>query len=85
MSPSARPKTTESKKKTMTAPALVSDSANDSPRVSTSDIALKAFAYYCERGYQHGADVEDWLRAERELLGAARGSAAKPARRRAAR
>ena len=85
MSPSARPKTTESKKKTTTAPALVSDSANDSPRVSTSDIALKAFAYYCERGYQHGADVEDWLRAERELLGASLGSAAKPARRRAAR
>jgi hypothetical protein len=84
MSPSARPKTTESKKKT-TAPALVSDSANDSPRVSTSDIALKAFAYYCERGYQHGADVEDWLRAERELLGASLGSTAKPARRRAAR
>ena len=84
MSPSARPKTTESKKKT-TAPALVSDSANDSPRVSTSDIALKAFAYYCERGCQHGADVEDWLRAERELLGASLGSAARPARRRAAR
>lgn len=84
MSPSARPKTTETKKKT-TASALVSDSANDSPRVSTSDIALRAFAYYCERGCQHGADVEDWLRAERELLGASRGSAAKPARRRAAR
>jgi hypothetical protein len=84
MSPSARPKTTESKKKT-TAPALVRDSANDSPRVSTSDIALKAFAYYCERGCQHGADVEDWLRAERELLGSTVASATKPARRRAAR
>jgi hypothetical protein len=28
---------------------------------------MKAFAYYCERGYQDGSDVEDWLRAEREL------------------
>ena len=84
MSPSARPKTTESKKKT-TATALVSDTANDSPRVSTSDIAEKAFAYYCERGCQHGADLEDWLRAERELLGAGLTRAAKPVRRRAAR
>ena len=82
MSPSARPKTTESRKKTTTAPALVSDSANDSPRVTTSEIALKAFAYYCERGCQHGSDLDDWLRAERELLG---GLAAKPLRRRGAR
>jgi len=67
MSPTARPKTD---RKSRTAPrALVRDTANDSTRVSESDIALKAFAYYCERGGQHGSDVEDWLRAERELLG----------------
>lgn len=83
MSPSARPKTTESKKKKTTiAPTVTIDTANDSPRVSAGDIALKAFAYYCERGCQHGSDLEDWLRAERELLG---GLAAKPVRRRGAR
>jgi len=31
-------------------------------------IAARAFALYCERGRQHGRDVEDWLQAERELL-----------------
>ena len=43
------------------------------------DIALKAFAYYCERGYQDGSALEDWLRAERELL---RTTKAAPRRRR---
>jgi hypothetical protein len=53
--------------------------ANGSTRVSESDIAARAFSYYCERGFQHGSDVEDWLRAERELT-----AMKKPARRRAA-
>jgi hypothetical protein len=47
--------------------ALPRDRSNDSPRVSETDIAARAFHYYCERGRQHGADLEDWLRAEREL------------------
>ena len=67
MPPSERPKTDRRRK--AAAPAVGSDSVNDSPRVSESDIALKAFAYYCERGYQDGSALEDWLRAERELLG----------------
>jgi DNA relaxase NicK len=33
------------------------------------DIARRAFEIYCERGYQHGHDVDDWVRAERELKG----------------
>jgi hypothetical protein len=67
MPPSERSKT-DRKRKTAT-PSLGPDLVNDSPRVSESDIALKAFAYYCERGYQDGSALEDWLRAERELLG----------------
>ena len=59
-----RPKT-ERKKKVTT--ALPPDRSNDSLRVSEADIAVRAFSYYCERGFQHGSDVEDWLRAEREL------------------
>jgi hypothetical protein len=62
-----RPKT--DRKRRATPPPIGPESVNDSPRVAESDIALKAFSYYCERGYQHGADLEDWLRAERELLG----------------
>lgn len=58
-----RPKT-ERKKRTTAVPR---DRSNDSPRVSETDIAARAFGYYCERGFQHGADLEDWLRAEREL------------------
>ena len=61
--PPERPKT-ERKKRTTTVPR---DRSNDSPRVSETDIAVRAFSYYCERGFQHGADLEDWLRAEREL------------------
>ena len=65
MPSSERPKT-DRKRKTAT-PAIAPETVNDSPRVSESDIALRAFSYYCERGYQGGSDVEDWLRAEREL------------------
>ena len=64
----ARPKADRRKKSTLAIPA---DMVNDSPRVSQGDIALKAFAYYCERGGQGGSALDDWLRAERELQAAA--------------
>jgi hypothetical protein len=38
--------------------------------VTESDIARRAFEIYCERGCQHGHDLNDWLQAERELRGA---------------
>jgi Protein of unknown function (DUF2934) len=59
--------------------ARPSSRSNGSTAVSESDIAARAFSYYCERGFQHGSDIEDWLRAERELT-----EMKKPARRRAA-
>lgn len=31
------------------------------------DIARRAYELYLARGGEHGHDVEDWLRAEREL------------------
>jgi hypothetical protein len=70
-----RPKTVR-KPRTAAAPSTRS---NGSSTVSESDIAARAFAFYCERGFQHGSDVDDWLRAERELT-----AMKKPARRRAA-
>ena len=65
MSPSERPKTDRKRKPSRS--DLATAPGNDSPPVSETDIALRAFAFYCERGCQHGADVDDWLRAEREL------------------
>jgi DUF2934 family protein len=41
-----------------------------------AEIAVRAFAIYCERGYQDGHAEEDWLQAERELQERARSSAA---------
>ena len=61
MSPSERPKT--DRKRKAAAPSIGPDPVKDSTRVSETDIALRVFAYYCERGYQDGSDVEDWLRA----------------------
>ena len=65
MPSSERPKT-ERKKTTTAAPR---SRANNASRVSETDIAARAFSYFCERGFRHGSDVEDWLRAERELTG----------------
>ena len=35
---------------------------------SREEIAALAFSYWQERGCQHGAAEDDWLRAERELI-----------------
>jgi len=44
--------------------------------VTESEIARRAFELYCDRGREDGHDVEDWLRAERELRDLASSSAA---------
>lgn len=35
--------------------------------ISTEDIANRAYQLYVQRGRQPGTDVEDWVRAEKEL------------------
>jgi hypothetical protein len=38
------------------------------PRIlATEEIATRAYEIYLARGGSHGADVEDWIQAEREL------------------
>jgi hypothetical protein len=32
-------------------------------------IRIRAYRFYEERGCEHGHDLEDWLRAETEILG----------------
>ena len=56
---------------TMPTPASTDGAAN-----LATDIAKRAFELYCERGCQDGHDVEDWLRAERELRKTASSTAA---------
>lgn len=34
-----------------------------------AQIAKLAYQYFVERGYQHGYDAEDWLRAEAAVRG----------------
>jgi len=36
---------------------------------TTAEIALRAYHIYLERGGAPGNELEDWTRAERELLG----------------
>jgi hypothetical protein len=57
---------------TMPRPASTGRSTNPTP----TDIAMRAFELYCERGRQDGHDVADWLQAERELQEAASSTAA---------
>jgi len=60
----------------MPQPASTTETPSRSINPTWSAIADRAFALYCERGGQHGQDVEDWLRAERELQESASFSAA---------
>jgi hypothetical protein len=46
------------------APKTRIDAATD---ISEHDIARRAYDLYLTRGSEPGHDVEDWLRAEREL------------------
>ena len=43
--------------------------------VRDGDIARRAYDLYVARGCEHGHDVEDWLRAERELRSRLRSTA----------
>jgi len=52
-------------------PASTTQTDSHSTNPTRAAIAARAFALYCERGGQHGQDIGDWLRAERELQEAA--------------
>jgi hypothetical protein len=43
-------------------------STDRSTIVATEDIARRAYELFLERGGEHGRDLDDWLRAERELV-----------------
>jgi CheY-like chemotaxis protein/HSP20 family molecular chaperone IbpA len=61
-------------KKVVTMPTVVPDAL---PATMTDrDIARRAYDLYLIRGCEHGHDVEDWLRAERDLRDAMSSTAA---------
>jgi hypothetical protein len=35
--------------------------------ISREDVARRAYEFFLARGGEHGRDLDDWLRAEREL------------------
>lgn len=37
------------------------------PALTYDAIAERAYVRFCERGHEHGHDVEDWIAAEQEL------------------
>jgi hypothetical protein len=48
-------------------PSASSETSNSGIRVSADDIRLRAFHMYQKRGNKHGHDIQDWLKAERQI------------------
>jgi hypothetical protein len=51
------------------APKKTTSKVQEIRQVSREEIAALAHKLWAERGFQHGHDAEDWLRAEQALLG----------------
>jgi len=50
--------------------------SNDGQGSPEDGISQRAYEIFCERGCEHGHDVDDWLQAERELKAPTSGSIA---------
>lgn len=48
--------------------------AGNDDKALREEIEQRAYRRFCERGCQAGADLDDWLTAEREVLAAKRTS-----------
>ena len=60
---SPKPDRRKSPRTTDTLPITVSIARG----VTETDVARRAFELFCARDGQHGRDLDDWFRAEREL------------------
>ena len=47
--------------------SAIPSASESEPRPSPEEIARRAYEIYLERGATDGQDMDDWLRAEREL------------------
>ena len=59
----AAPRPTEPREAGQSAADTISDARPDREQL----IASRAYGLYLDRGMAHGADVEDWLEAERQI------------------
>jgi len=50
-----------------TQPSASAEASTSGIRVSTDDIRVRAFHMYQKRGSKHGHDIQDWLKAERQI------------------
>ncbi len=48
-------------------PSAKTETTNSGIRVSIEDISVCAFHMYQDRGGKHGYDLQDWLKAERQI------------------
>ena len=53
--------------KVISQPSAPAETSNSGIRVSTDDIRVRAFHMYQQRGSKHGHDIQDWLKAERQI------------------
>jgi hypothetical protein len=66
------PETTKAKKTGPSSPSTAARRGRKPQLPPDSDIARRAYELFMARGGQHGADVDDWLMATRELTQADR-------------
>jgi Protein of unknown function (DUF2934) len=48
-------------------PSATTETTTSGIRVSIDDIRVRAFHMYQKRGGKHGYDIQDWLKAERQI------------------
>jgi hypothetical protein len=48
-------------------PSAATETSTSGIHVSMDDIRLRAFHMYEKRGGKHGDDIQDWLKAERQI------------------
>ena len=48
-------------------PSAATETTPSGIHVSIDDIRVRAFHMYQKRGGKHGADIQDWLNAERQI------------------
>jgi hypothetical protein len=65
MAQTGREKTVRAER--VTAPKVLRARPAAAKELAADEVARRAYEHFVARGYQHGHDVEDWLRAEAEL------------------